>query len=60
MKITTCQCGHHYVKHSNLGVVVVDREQILRRSTELLIHLLADIIRPRAGAIIEKLLSGGN
>ena len=44
----------------DLGVVVVGRGKVLGHATELVVHLLAHVVRPHAGAVVEELLARGN
>ena len=41
----------------NLGIVVVGRCQVLGHAAELVVHLLADVVGPHAGAVVEELLA---
>jgi hypothetical protein len=41
----------------NLGIVVVGSCQVLGHAAELVVHLLADVVGPHAGAVVEELLA---
>jgi hypothetical protein len=45
------------IEQFHLGIVIMNRLEILGASAELVVHLLADGIRPHAGSVVEKLLS---